>query len=207
MIVNGGFMYTHKNGIYNKSYNMSNAPEIDEYDSSKTSYMFDVFYGYNQGATIYRPADDGVSRGEFVCKIDNISDLEFVESEYLAENMPLYIIETGVGIVTVYSERYFEYEGVCYKLVNGDFLELVKIWSGEDFNVEVYNARNWFYENLDSTYKTGETVYIRIKNATDVGIVIVVNGEKLEMTREDENYWEYAFTMPKSDVTVCYNNL
>lgn len=205
LIVNGGFMYTHKNGIYNKSYNMSNAPEIDEYDSSKTSYMFDVFYGYNQGATIYRPADDGVSRGEFVCEIENISDLEFVKSEYLPENMPIYIIETGVGSIAVYSESHFVYEGMCYELVSGDFLELVKIWSGEDLDVQVYNARNWFYENLDSTYKAGETVYIRIKNATDVGIVIVVNGEKLEMTREDKNYWEYAFTMPNSSITVCLN--
>ena len=90
-------------------------------------------------------------------------------------------------------------------MIVGMGLELVKTWSGEDLDVQVYNARNWFYENLDSTYKAGETVYIRIKNATDVGIVIVVNGEKLEMTREDDNYWEYAFTMPKSDVTVCFN--
>ena len=199
LMVNGGFMFTHKYGTYNVSYDMSNVPEIDGYESSEVSYMFDVFYGYNQDATVFDLC------GGLVCKIENISDLEFVESEYLAENMPLYIIETGVGIVTVYSERYFEYEGVCYKLVNGDFLELVKIWSGEDFNVEVYNARNWFYENLDSTYKAGEIVYIRIKKATDIGIVIVVNGEKLEMTREDESYWEYAFTMPKSDVTVCFN--
>lgn len=199
LMVNGGFMFTHKYGTYNVSYDMSNVPEIDGYESSEVSYMFDVFYGYNQDATVFDLC------GGLVCKIDNISDLEFVESEYLAENMPLYIIETGVGVVTVYSERYFEYEGVCYKLVNGDFLELVKIWSGEDFNVEVYNARNWFYENLDSTYKAGEIVYIRIKKATDIGIVIVVNGEKLEMTGEDESYWEYAFTMPESDITVCFN--
>ena len=199
LMVNGGFMFTHKYGTYNVSYDMSNVPEIDGYESSEVSYMFDVFYGYNQDATVFDLC------GGLVCKIDNISDLEFVESEYLAENMPLYIIETGVGIVTVYSERYFEYEGVCYKLVNGDFLELVKIWSGEDFNVEVYNARNWFYENLDSTYKAGEIVYIKIKKATDIGIVIVVNGEKLEMTGEDESYWEYAFTMPESDITVCFN--
>ena len=199
LMVNGGFMFTHKYGTYNVSYDMSNVPEIDGYESSEVSYMFDVFYGYNQDATVFDLC------GGLVCKIENISDLEFVESEYLAENMPLYIIETGVGIVTVYSERYFEYEGVCYKLVNGDFLELVKIWSGEDFNVEVYNARNWFYENLDSTYKAGEIVYIRIKKATDIGIVIVVNGEKLEMTRESSEYWEYAFIMPDSDITICFN--
>lgn len=205
LMVNGGFMFTHKEGTYNVSYDMSNVPKIDGYNSSKISYMFDVFYGYNQGATVYGCMEDGVSSGELVCSIENISDLEFVESEYLPENIPLYVIETGVGIITVYSERHFIYDGECYELINGDFLELVKIWSGEDFNVEVYNAGNWFYEKPNSTYKAGETVYIRIKKATDVGIVIVMNGERLEMTRESSEYWEYAFTMPDSDITVCFN--
>lgn len=126
LMVNGGFMFTHKDGAYNVSYDMSNVPEIDGYDSSKVSYMFDVFYGYNQGATVYFPLDDGVSPGEVVCEIENISDLEFVESECLPENMPLYIVKTGVGIISVHSERHFMYDGKCYELINGDFLELVK---------------------------------------------------------------------------------
>ena len=137
LMVNGGFMFTHKDGTYNVSYDMSNVPEIDGYDSSEVSYMFDVFYGYNQGATVFDPC------GELVCKVENISDLEFVESEYLAENTPLYIIETGVGIISVHSERHFMYDGKCYELINSDFLELVKIWSGEDYSLTMSNEKGY----------------------------------------------------------------
>ena len=143
LMVNGGFMFTHKDGAYNVSYDMSNVPEIDGYDSSKVSYMFDVFYGYNQGATVYFPLDDGASPGEVVCEIENISDLEFVESECLPENMPLYIIKTGVGIISVHSERHFMYDGKCYELINGDFYKLIEIWSGEDYSFTMSNEKGY----------------------------------------------------------------
>jgi hypothetical protein len=132
MIVNGGFMFSSNR----TSYDMSNAPEIGGYASAVTSYMLNVQVGYNHSADVY-------SVGEKICQIENVSGLEFVASDRVFEGETSYTIETGVGILEVYSECFFVNEGKCYELINNDFYKLIEIWSGEDYSLTMSNEKGY----------------------------------------------------------------
>ena len=191
MIVNGGFMFS----INRTSYNMGNAPEIGGYASAVTSYMLNVHVGYNHRADVY-------SNGEKICQIENVSGLEFVASNRIFEGEASYTIETGVGILEVYSECFFVYEGKCYELINNDFYKLIEIWSGEDYSLTMSNTR-WLYGSLKSTYKAGETVYVQIKKALDIGYLFLVNGEKIDVKNDRyDDFWIFEFVMPAEDTVI-----
>ena len=67
------------------------------------------------------------------------------------------------------------------------------------------NDEEWLYEDLKSTYKAGETVSVKIGIAYDLGYMLFVNGKRImDEAHTDGPYWEFIFTMPKSDVVIDF---
>ncbi len=68
------------------------------------------------------------------------------------------------------------------------------------------NEENWLYEKLPSSAKAGDTVNVKIKFATDLGYIFMVNGEKVDEFPDagGKDYWQFSFTMPDEDVTIDF---
>ena len=68
------------------------------------------------------------------------------------------------------------------------------------------NDENWLYEKLPSSAKVGEKVTVKIKFATDMGYIFMVNGERINQDDnvESNNYWQFSFTMPDENVVIDF---
>ena len=49
------------------------------------------------------------------------------------------------------------------------------------------NDEDWLYEKMPSAAKAGDTVQVKIKFATDLGYLFLVNGEEVNMTDNDKS--------------------
>ncbi|MBR3999078.1 MAG: hypothetical protein IKI93_12135, partial [Clostridia bacterium] len=50
----------------------------------------------------------------------------------------------------------------------------------------------------------GDTVQVKIKFATDLGYLFLVNGEEVNMIDNTAEYWLFSFTMPDEDVEIDF---
>lgn len=51
------------------------------------------------------------------------------------------------------------------------------------------------YEKLPSSANAGDAIIVKIRFATDLGYIFVVNGEQIEPDDvESNNYWQFAFS-------------
>ena len=66
------------------------------------------------------------------------------------------------------------------------------------------NDEEWLYEKIPSAAKAGEPVQVKIKFATDLGYLFLVNGEEVNMTDNTNEYWLFSFTMPDEDVEIDF---
>ena len=57
-------------------------------------------------------------------------------------------------------------------------------------------------EDIKLYYKAGETVTVKVGKAHDLGFELYVNGEKLDMELEGDDYWQYSFVMPEAPVKI-----
>ncbi|MBQ7922463.1 MAG: hypothetical protein IJ325_07795 [Clostridia bacterium] len=73
----------------------------------------------------------------------------------------------------------------------------------EKYSIKM-NDEDWLYEKIPSTAKAGDTVTVKIRFATDLGYLFLVNGEQIEMTDYTDEYWQFSFTMPEDDVEIDF---
>lgn len=79
-----------------------------------------------------------------------------------------------------------------------------------DSNAKKYNVTmndpDWLYEPLAEKYSAGEDVIVKIEMAYDLGTMLFVNGELVEMEtwNSEENYWQYRFKMPEKDTVIDF---
>ena len=68
------------------------------------------------------------------------------------------------------------------------------------------NNENWLYEKLPSSAFVGDKVSVKIKFATDLGYIFMVNGERIKQDDnvESGDYWQFSFTMPNEDVVIDF---
>lgn len=66
------------------------------------------------------------------------------------------------------------------------------------------NDEEWLYEKIPSAAKFGEPVQVKIKFATDLGYLFLVNGDEVNMTDNTNEYWLFSFTMPDEDVEIDF---
>ncbi len=143
----------------------------------------------------------------FVCEMP-IDELEFTLFEGLVgpgvSEYP-YFINTEFGLLGFYSNDIFFVvgKGQYYQLIGKNLDELITE-ATIGYSVTM-NDEEWLYEDLQSRYKAGETVSVKIQTAYDVGYVFFVNGEKV-MPKEyiAAPYWEFIFTMPENDVVIDF---
>ena len=58
------------------------------------------------------------------------------------------------------------------------------------------------FERLNDKYEAGTEVEVKLNVITDVSLYVFVNGERVEQSHYDSDYWGYKFTMPEEDITV-----
>ena len=75
------------------------------------------------------------------------------------------------------------------------------------YNLTMSIGSDWLYEPIDEAYVDGQEVTVRIKFATDVGTLFLLNGEVIDATTGDDQlgYWEYSFIMPKKDSEIIFH--
>ena len=75
------------------------------------------------------------------------------------------------------------------------------------YNLTMSIGSDWLYEPIDEAYVDGEEVTVRIKFATDVGTLFILNGEVIDAVTGDDQlgYWEYSFIMPKNDSEIIFH--
>ncbi len=66
------------------------------------------------------------------------------------------------------------------------------------------NDEDWLYGKMPSAAKAGDTVQVKIKFATDLGYLFLVNGDEVNMTNNTNEYWLFSFTMPDEDVEIDF---
>ncbi len=95
------------------------------------------------------------------------------------------------------------------------------MFKGDSITVELTIGQNWYsnYLNHEIRYEldedlrqcftqmplgadAGEIVEIRTAVLTDEDIHVYVNGQEIEKTHYDSDYWAYTFTMPSNDAVV-----
>ncbi|MBR2894101.1 MAG: hypothetical protein IKC03_00395, partial [Oscillospiraceae bacterium] len=54
------------------------------------------------------------------------------------------------------------------------------------------NDEEWLYEKIPSAAKAGEPVQVKIKFATDLGYLFLVNGDEVNMTNNTNEYWLFS---------------
>lgn len=165
------------------------------------------FITYNDVGTVW--LDGVVSEPGWICEIA-IDDLEFCilnEDINIAPTDNWYIVNTSFFNLRFLSNRLFynpnDDNRVYYKLVGKDLDELIAE-ALSNYSVTM-NDEAWLWEELQPTYKAGETVSVKIGMALDVGYMFLVNGEQIA-TCNDVNglYWEFTFTMPACDVVIDF---
>ena len=89
-------------------------------------------------------------------------------------------------------------ESVCEEKCEGH----LPIQSNE-YNIVYEDLDGWLIEGyFPNSAKEGDTVILRANPIMDADLELYVNGEKINQTYADYDYWEYVFTMPAEDVTV-----
>ncbi|MBQ7909822.1 MAG: hypothetical protein IJ363_03420 [Clostridia bacterium] len=75
------------------------------------------------------------------------------------------------------------------------------------YNLTMSIGSDWLYEPIDEAYVDGQEVTVRIKFATDVGTLFILNGEVIDAVTGDDQlgYWEYSFIMPKKDSEIIFH--
>ena len=75
------------------------------------------------------------------------------------------------------------------------------------YNLTMSIGSDWLYEPIDEAYVDGQEVTVRIKFATDVGTLFILNGEVIDAVTGDDQlgYWEYNFIMPKKDSEIIFH--
>ena len=75
----------------------------------------------------------------------------------------------------------------------------------ESYRVTMKNPE-WLYEKLQDSYKEGEIVTVKIHIATDIGYLLMANGEPVEEDESSgiEDWWQFSFVMPAKDVVLDF---
>ena len=73
----------------------------------------------------------------------------------------------------------------------------------KDYSVTM-NDPEWLAEDINSTYKAGDIVEVKISMATDTGYMFFVNGEEVAMSDWGDGLWIFRFTMPECDVEIDF---
>ena len=78
------------------------------------------------------------------------------------------------------------------------------VFDSNRHRIEMKNE-SWLYEKLPSSANVGDEITVKIRFATDLGYIFVVNGEQIEPDDvESKNYWQFSFTMPDEDVVIDF---
>ncbi len=193
-------IYSDSNG--NHYFTMGEIPTFHDVPEYTMHYGF---VSYTDKCEIWYEGDD--FEPYFLCNIP-IDKLEFVSLEYelpaVVSEYP-YFIKTEFGTLEFYSNDIFFIvgEGQYYELVGKNLDELI-MEATVGYSVTM-NDEDWLYEDLQSRYKAGETVSVKIGIAYDVGYMFFVNGERIMPEEHVGNpYWEFVFTMPESDVVIDF---
>ena len=152
--------------------------------------------------------DTPIMEPYFVCDIP-LEELKFNVTDYnvgVGVSTYQYFIETDFGRLGFITNDVFfivGQGGPYYQLVGKNLDELITE-ATVGYSVTM-NDEEWLYEDLQSRYKAGETVSVKIRSAYDVGYVFFVNGERV-MPKEYivAPYWEFIFTMPENDVVIDF---
>lgn len=167
------------------------------------------FINYTATGTVW---EDGViSEPSRICEIA-IDDLEFGilnEDVNIAPTEFWYTVNTEFGNLRFLSNCVFyntnDDNRLYYNLVGKNLDELIEEALSPDYSITMNDA-DWLWEDLQPTYKAGETVSVKIGMALDVGFMFLVNGEKGVATCNDVDglYWDFTFTMPAEDVVIDF---
>ena len=117
-----------------------------------------------------------------------------------------YFIETDFGRLGFISNDVFFIvgNGTYYELVGKNLDELIADATATEYSVTM-NDEEWLYEDLQSMYKAGETVSVKIGIAYDLGYMLFVNGKRvMDEAYTEGPYWEFIFTMPECDVVIDF---
>ena len=202
----GRSLYTdYKN---RRSYFALNLPSLESCAHYKTSYSF-ATYGKNGAIAYLYDYDDGGNLIEY-CKLDKIGKLEFeaYPDVYYPENEPTHLIRTEFGDIYVMSHKSFfiideSGNSTWFVLKNEDFYRIFERALQTDFTVTMNNPE-WLAEELQPTYKAGDTVSVKIYMATDTGYMFFVNGNEVTQSDWDDDLWIFTFTMPNEDVVIDF---
>ena len=78
------------------------------------------------------------------------------------------------------------------------------VFDSNRHRIEMKNE-SWLYEKLPSSANAEDAITVKIRFATDLGYIFVVNGEQIEPDDVESNsYWQFSFTMPDEDVVIDF---
>ena len=109
-------------------------------------------------------------------------------------------IENPTGVMQgcgIDHEHIFFKEIICNKNGSGA--------AAESYKITMKNP-DWLYEPLEDEYTEGETVTVKIHIATDIGYLLMANGEPVEEDESSgtEDWWQFSFVMPAKDVVLDF---
>lgn len=105
-------------------------------------------------------------------------------------------------------------EGVIYEVPGSMDKELIQtclrcgerkstiVEKGEKYKLTLVGDTDLLMESLSEEYHPGFMIEIQTRVLYDADIEIYANGEKLEKTHYDSDYWGYTLEMPNQDVTI-----
>ncbi len=189
-----------------KRFTALNIPTLEDCPHYEISYSFAT---YDKDSGIVYSLDENGKSTEY-CRLDKIGKLEFEAYPDVCypENEPTHLIRTEFGDIYVMSQKNFfitdkSGNNVWFRLINADFYQLFERALQTDFTVTM-NDPEWLAEELQPTYKAGDTVEVKISMATDTGYMFFVNGEKIRESGWGDGLWIFTFTMPEEDVVIDF---
>lgn len=183
-------------------FELDSVPTLKEYGNVLRSHGFIT---YREPG--YALRDNDSCEPDYVCDIE-VGAFEFVEIEAPAESVrsDLYV-DTEFGTLIFIGNSIFyirEYGDKYYRLVGKNLDEMIEEALRPDYTLTM-NDPEWLFEELEPTYKAGETVSVKIRKAMDLGYIFLVNGEDIATECDtDGDYWEFTFIMPEGDAKIDF---
>ena len=202
------FSFNDKFYIFNGEYfEVTNIPTFHDVPEFTMHYGF-VSYEPMSWVIAYSDGNAEVLRP--VCTIP-MDALEFtILNDVVFPTVPTdypYYVGTEFGNLVFLDNSIFYVsggDGTYYRLVGKNLDELIADATAQEYSL-VMNDAEWLWENLNPTYKAGETVSVKIKIAYDLGYLLFVNGKRVMPENTSvTDYWEFIFTMPACDTVIDF---
>lgn len=84
----------------------------------------------------------------------------------------------------------------------GGALEKTPVIKDKYFKVEVTGSTDSLIESIPEFLQAGSKVEIKAYPVTDITLHVFINGEEVNMSHFDFDYWGYEFIMPEENITI-----